>query len=118
MLPYPLSLFCMRAANHFKSNRWFYALILASILLFYWYEVRPIRVYRQCAIEASNDARALLKSKSAIAAGDKAEQYNSLIARNMYLRSDYESFLQKCLLFHGLPELDLSPDDETGVDTE
>jgi hypothetical protein len=79
------------------------AALLIGAALFYWYEIRPIRVYRRCSVEASMDARALLQSKAAIATGDNAAEYQSLIDRNMYLRSDYQSFLSKCLLYYGLP---------------
>ena len=70
---------------------------------FYWYEVRPIVLYRTCAVESSGDARALLASKAEIAKGtERGRSYEDLMAKNMYLRSDYESFLNKCLLFYGM----------------
>jgi hypothetical protein len=101
----------MRRASHFEQNKWFYAAIAAFAVFFFWTEIRPVYLYRRCAVEASVDARTLLASKAAIATGDKAAQYQSLIDRNMYLRSDYESFLQKCLLVHGLPMVKM-PEEE------
>jgi hypothetical protein len=87
-----------------RQALWILPVLLLGGFLFYWYEIRPIRLYRQCAIEASTDARALLRSKAQVSQGTpKAAEYQRLIDQNLYLRSDYESFLKKCLLFHGLP---------------
>jgi hypothetical protein len=92
----------VRRISHLERNRWLYTGLLVFAVLFYWFQIRPIYVYRQCAVDASIDARKLLASKAAITTDERAAQYQSLMDRNMYLRSDYESFLQKCLLFHGL----------------
>jgi hypothetical protein len=80
------------------------AILMIGGFLFYWYELRPIQIYRMCTQQASVDARNLLKSKADLA-GDTTEgaQYKSLMEKNMYLRSDYNSFLQKCLLYYGRP---------------
>jgi hypothetical protein len=95
--------FLMHRTSHFERNRWLYAGLLVFAVLFYWFQIRPIYIYRNCAVEASIDARKLLASKAAITTDVRAAQYQSLMERNMYLRSDYESFLRKCLLFHGRP---------------
>jgi hypothetical protein len=75
------------------------ALVVAS---FYWFQIRPIRVSNYCAVESSANARALLQSKAAVST-DPAKQaaYAQLAERNMYLRSDYESFFTKCLRRYG-----------------
>src|SRR5437764_124717 len=87
------------------STRHMFVMFVALVLvigafLFYWYEIRPVQIYRKCTVQASADAHALLKSKAQIAKGTaEGKQYDSLVAKNMYLRSDYASFLQKCLLY-------------------
>jgi hypothetical protein len=70
---------------------------------FYWFQLRPIRLYRQCTAESSADARKLLANKATIAQGTAiGNEYQNLLQKNMYLRTDFESFLRKCLLFYGL----------------
>jgi hypothetical protein len=92
------------ALRFLSKYKWFLTLAIVGIALFYWYEIRPIRVYRDCAGQASMDARNLLQSKAELAKGtENGVAYATLVRKNMYLRSDYESFLQKCLLYHGLP---------------
>ncbi len=102
-------------------SRWagLVALVLLGAGLFYWYELRPIRLYRSCAAQASADARTLLQSKAEIAAGtDKGTAYAALMEKNMYLRTDYQSFLQKCLLHYGLPlTTELPAGEEDGAAT-
>lgn len=91
--------------------KWAIVLVVIGLFLFYWYEIRPIRISRSCANQASIDARKLIRSKADIAKGtDKGNAYQELITKNMYLRSDYESFLNKCLLHYGM----LSPDAKIG----
>ena len=86
------------------SNKILIVIVLAALLLFYWKEVRPMYKYRACAAQSSTDAKALLQSKAVLARGTKSEKtYAQMAAKNMYLRSDYESFLKKCLLYYGLP---------------
>lgn len=93
----------MAFARALRDHKWIVIIAILGASLFYWYEIRPIRLYRSCAFQASADARTLLASKADIARGtDKGAGYQSLIEKNMYLRSDYESFLSKCLLYYGL----------------
>lgn len=93
----------MRVFAFLGAHKWKLLLLLIIGFLFYWYEVRPIMVYRRCAAESSLDARKLLKSKSDIAKGTaNGEMYKRLLEKNMYLRSDYESFMKKCLNYNGL----------------
>jgi hypothetical protein len=99
-----------------KKYKW--ALILAFIALFcfYWYEMRPIMIFRGCAAQSSADARTLLRSKAEISKGtDQGNAYAKLIEKNLYLRSDYESFLTKCLTHHGLQ---IVPLDESAIPQE
>src|SRR2546430_2246080 len=94
----------MGVVSFLKTYKWAIALVIVAAFLFYWYEIRPIQIYRGCTRQASIDARSLLRSKAEIAKGtDKGSAYWELIKKNMYLRSDYESFLQKCLLYYGRP---------------
>ena len=97
-----------------KTRKALVALVFI-LFFFYWFELRPMRLYRVCAQQASVDARTLLKSKAELAKGTKeAKTYAEMAEKNMYLRSDYESFLKKCLLHYGLPENAL----EVGKNTE
>jgi hypothetical protein len=93
----------MAAIQRLRQYKWIIVIAAIGAFLFYWYEVRPITLYRSCAAQSSADARKLLASKAEIAKGtDKGTSYDQLIEKNMYLRSDYESFLSKCLLHYGL----------------
>ncbi|MEK7590839.1 MAG: hypothetical protein AAB489_01365 [Patescibacteria group bacterium] len=92
-------------SNPFRGRLWLLVALVLTGFFFYWFQIRPILSYRQCAREASADARTLLKSKAELAKGTKdAKTYTNMAEKNMYLRSDYESFLKKCLLHYGLPE--------------
>ena len=92
-------------SNPLRGRLWLLIVLVVIGFFFYWFQVRPILSYRQCAREASADARTLLKSKAELAKGTKdAKTYVNMAEKNMYLRSDYESFLKKCLLHYGLPE--------------
>lgn len=85
------------------KNKWFILVVLLLAFSFYWFELRPISLSRACANQASLDARKLLQSKAEIAKGTpQGREYQSLIDRNLYLRSDYESFLTKCLLHYNI----------------
>ncbi len=88
-----------------RARKWVIVTALVLGFLFYWFQLRPIYMYRACAQQASADARTLLRSKADLAKGSKnAKAYAQLVEKNMYLRTDYESFLRKCLLYYGLPE--------------
>ncbi len=109
-----------RTASAVASFRWpllilgFLALAFGA-LLFYWFQLRPMYVYRSCAEESSVDARTLLVNKARLAQdGELKAQYENLIKQNMYLRADYTSFLQKCLLHYGLPPV-VQPGDDAGA---
>ncbi len=104
-----------RVADIFTDKRiWIPVGVIALVGLFYWFQIRPIRIYRYCNTQSSMDARKLLKSKEEVATPENKARYAPLLERNMYLRSDYESFLRKCLLYYGLPAFSLptnpSPD--------
>lgn len=107
----------MPLAQRLRDNKWIILIVAVGIFLFYWYEIRPITVYRSCARQSSADARTLLGSKAEIAQGTpRGESYKQLQEKNMYLRSDYESFLKKCLLNYGFQDTgidDASSDENT-----
>lgn len=85
------------------TNKWFLLVILLIAGSFYWFQVRPIYLSRGCAVQASADARMLLQTKAEVSKGTKnGAEYQQLIDKNLYLRSDYESFLTKCLLHHNI----------------
>lgn len=90
-------------AAYARENRKVLAIVAAAAFLFYWYELRPIQMNNSCAAQAGANARALLQSKFEVAQDtQKREAYRDLVARNMYLRSDYESFYKKCLRGYGV----------------
>lgn len=104
------------APSLLKKYRWPIILAVVAVFLFYWYEVRPVFIYRRCTAQASMDARTLLASKAELSKGtEQGEAYAGLIAKNLYLRSDYESFLTKCLAYHGLQ---IMPLDEESMPAE
>ena len=78
-------------------------MILLVFSAFYWYEIRPVRIFRSCATQASVDAKNLLQSKALIATDPaRKKSYEDLAAKNMYLRSDHESFYKKCLRHYAM----------------
>lgn len=103
-----------------SSFRWLllilgFLAVAFGALLFYWFQLRPMYVYRSCAEESSVDARTLLVNKARVAQDPALKaQYENLIKQDMYLRADYTSFLQKCLLHYGLPPV-VQPDDTGGA---
>lgn len=107
----------MKILRFIRTYKWAIILACLGLLLFYWYEVRPIIVYRTCATQSSADSRLLLASKTEIAKGTpQGESYRKLMEKNMYLRSDYESFLNKCLLHYGF-HLDEMQPEESGANS-
>ena len=102
-----------------KPGIWILLILLLGGFLFYWFQLRPTQLYRKCTEQSSADARKLLGSKFQIAQSGGntalATQYQDLISRNMYLRSDYNSFLRKCLLYYGLPDVSDAADAEESV---
>lgn len=99
-----------RTTGFIGRHKWPIIIALVGAFLFYWYQMRPIIVFRSCATQASADARMLLKSKADVSQGtSQGDAYNKLIEKNLYLRTDYESFLMKCLTFHGLQIEPLDP---------
>ncbi len=93
----------MKIVHWMKTHKWAMVIALTGVFLFYWFQIRPVRVYRSCVIQSSADARKLLMSKAELSKNTKdGAAYQQLLERNMYLHSDYKSFLQKCLLYYGL----------------
>lgn len=100
-----------KTRQFFKDYKWAVLFAAVAVMLFYWYELRPILVYRDCAEQSSIDARALLSSKAEIARGSpQGAAYDRLMEKNLYLRSDYESFLMKCLMYHGMQIIPVDKD--------
>lgn len=105
-----------------RSYTWPILVVGIALFAFYWFEMRPMMVYRACAEQSSADARALLANKADLAAGTtQGATYRQLLDKNLYLRSDYESFLMKCLTYEGyqivaydgeLPEEAVDPEQE------
>ena len=89
--------------QNLRKNKKTVGIILAAVFVFYWFQIRPIQINKECTANAGANARALLRSKAEVAtdAARKAS-YEELIAKNMYLRTDYESYYKKCLNSHGI----------------
>lgn len=100
-----------RALRFLRAHKIATAVVLVAVVSFYWYEVRPIVIARQCSSQASMDARLLVRSKAELAKEkDARASYAELAKKNMYLRNDYDSFLQKCLLHYGFLLVKISGD--------
>ena len=86
-----------------RKNKKVLVVVLAAAFLFYWYEIRPMRINSFCAAQSSASSRSLLRSKAAVTT-DVANKayYAGLAEKNMYLRSDYESYYKKCLRGYGV----------------
>lgn len=79
------------------------AITAALLAVFYWMEIRPVRINNTCTAQAGLSARALLKEKADVATdADTKESYQQLVDKNMYLRTDYESYYTKCLRQFGI----------------
>ena len=92
-----------RRLKSLMKNKWFILVVLVVGFSLYWTHIRPVRLSRECLAQASVDARKLLQSKADVAKGTpQGAEYKKLIDKNLYLRSDYESFLIKCLTYNGL----------------
>lgn len=89
--------------KYLSENRNIVLIVLLITSLFYWYEIRPVRIHRVCAAQASLDAKNLLVSKAEITTdAAKRASYASLSEKGMYLRSDYESFFKKCMRHYAI----------------
>lgn len=93
------------SVQRFVQKNWKVLSVLGVLIaLFYWYEIRPVRIHRYCAVQASVDARNLLASKTRVTTDPaRKASYQQLAAQNLYLRSDYESFYGKCLRHYAMP---------------
>ncbi|KAF0190430.1 MAG: hypothetical protein FD165_2711 [Gammaproteobacteria bacterium] len=88
-----------------KAHKIITTVAIAAVFLFYWNQIRPMLKYRACAAQASVDAHLLVARKAELAKGTKNEKaYQEMVDKRMYLRSDHQSFLSKCLLYYGLPD--------------
>ena len=74
-------------------------IILIGAGLFYWYQVRPARIYSYCHWEAEESAREILKKKVEI---EYNPTYLKAIEEGMYLKDDYESQYKQCLREKGI----------------
>ena len=99
--------------THRVSNRgirnWVVAhkkgLTIAAVIfvIFYWFDIRPVRINTTCTAQAGFSARALLKEKADVSSDPATKKsYQQLVDKSMYLRSDYESYYKKCLREYGI----------------
>lgn len=90
-------------SQYVRKYKHILAVVAVIAFAFYWYEIRPIHINNACVAQAGGNARTLLETKARIAtdAAQKAS-FENMIAKNLYLRSDYESFYTKCLRSYGM----------------
>lgn len=72
-------------------------ILLIGFGLFYWYEVRPSRIYSFCNKEAQEKAIELMKTKVKI-----SPKYKEFSEKGLFLKDDYESYYKKCLREKGI----------------
>ena len=98
--------------KHFTTRQTTAIVIIALIVLgfgFYWYQIRPVRISRACSEQASLDAHKLLLSKAELTTDTQTKtSYSALAEKGMYLRTDYNSFLLKCMLHYGFQIVPIS----------
>ena len=89
--------------TNLRKNKKTVAIVIAAVFVFYWFQIRPVQINKACTINAGANARALLRSKAEVATdAARRASYEELIAKNMYLRTDYESYYSKCLHSYGI----------------
>jgi len=79
-----------------KLNAWKFTILVIIIFggLFYWYQVRPSRIYSKCDTSATTLARDLYKFNN---------PYNlKEIERGIHNRDSYDSYYKKCLRSKGI----------------
>jgi len=75
------------------------SLLPIVVISFYWYELRPQQIIKECHHDAKEAARKLLKKKAPMA---QNVGFAMAAEKNMYLSSDYKKYYQGCLRSHGL----------------
>ena len=89
--------------DYIVKNRKLYTILAVLLFFFYWFQMRPIQINRDCAETASANAQKLLVSKVNLTTdADQRAAYQDMVSKNMYLRTDYESFYIKCLRNEGI----------------
>ncbi|HRR94800.1 MAG TPA: hypothetical protein P5083_01520 [Candidatus Paceibacterota bacterium] len=73
-------------------NQWKVILIILLIIfgLFYWFQIRPSKIYSECGELAAHDAL------------DMMDQQNSLVSQFMEYDNFYDSFYKLCLRVKGI----------------
>jgi uncharacterized protein HemX len=75
-------------------------IILIGIGLFYWYQIRPSIIYSKCHMEATEEARQVLKEK--VRNFELGAEFKKAAQENMFLKDDYETAYKGCLRKHGI----------------
>jgi hypothetical protein len=75
-------------------------LIVAIVSAFYWYEIRPSKIYSKCHKEAGDGAIQLLKTKVELG----SSQYSKASDKDLYLKEDYDYYYKNCLRKYGIYE--------------
>lgn len=79
-------------------------LLLVSVW-FYWYEIRPTNIRKQCAVSAQEEARQVLVSKSTVLKQTfEAPILNEAVGQGMYMKEDYDTAFQQCLFTEGITQ--------------
>ena len=74
-------------------------LLLIGTGLFYWYQVRPSRIYSVCHEKAIERAQELLKIKIEIGASGL---YKEAAEKELYIKDDYDYQYKQCLRERGI----------------
>jgi len=79
----------------------FFIIFIISVTVFYlyWYDIRPVKVIKNCYQQARIDARALLKKKTPLSSNSALKKAAEL---NLYLHKDYERYYKNCMRSFGL----------------
>lgn len=85
-----------------KLKEYKYIIIIMLLILglgFYWYELRPGQIKKECEGIATEDARKSLKTKVELGAD---ELYKVAAEKDLFLKDDYKSYYEHCLSRNGL----------------
>jgi len=84
--------------NWLSQGGIFLIIIVIGVGSFYWYQIRPSKIYSQCTVEAENRASDLLKTKVKVG----ATEYSKIAEEGMFLKNDYDYAYKECLRKYGI----------------
>lgn len=84
--------------NWLNQGGIFLIIIVIGVGLFYWYQIRPSKIYSKCEVEAVKQAKDSLETK--VKAG--ATEYSKAAEKGMFLKNDYNYAYKGCLRKYGI----------------